>query len=66
MTRKTVTVFGATGTAGSACVDELIRQAQFNVQVLERKGGQQERRSMGPRTARTKSAGAMRNGPARA
>jgi uncharacterized protein YbjT (DUF2867 family) len=48
MTRKTVTVFGATGTAGSACVDELIRQAQFNVQVLERKGGQQERRSMGP------------------
>ena len=32
MSRKTVTVFGATGTAGSACVDELIRQDQFNVQ----------------------------------
>ena len=40
MTRKTVTVFGATGTAGSACVDELIRQDQFNVQVLARKEGQ--------------------------
>ena len=48
MTRKTVTVFGATGTAGSACVDELIRQGQFNVQVLARKGGQQEKTSMGP------------------
>src|SRR5512145_1119540 len=48
MTRKTVTVFGATGTAGSACVDELIQQGQFNVQVLARKGGQQEKTSIGP------------------
>jgi uncharacterized protein YbjT (DUF2867 family) len=37
--KKTVIVFGATGTAGSACVDELIRQQEFNVQVLARKGG---------------------------
>jgi uncharacterized protein YbjT (DUF2867 family) len=45
MTKKTVTVFGATGTAGSACVDELVRQRHFNVQVLARRSGQQERRS---------------------
>ncbi len=44
-TRKTVTVFGATGTAGSACVEELIRQQVFDVQVLARKRGQQEKRS---------------------
>ena len=43
--KKTVTVFSATGTAGSACVDELIRQQEFNVQVLARKSGQQEKRS---------------------
>ena len=48
MSRKTVTVFGATGTAGSACVDELIRQDQFKVQVLARKSGQLEKTSMGP------------------
>ena len=45
MTRKTVTVFGATGTAGSACVEELIRLQTFDVQVLARKRGQQEKRS---------------------
>ena len=45
MTGKTVTVFGATGTAGSACVEELIRLGTFNVQVLARKPGQQEKRS---------------------
>jgi uncharacterized protein YbjT (DUF2867 family) len=45
VTRKTVTVFGATGTAGSACVEELIRLGTFNVQVLARKSGQQEKRS---------------------
>jgi uncharacterized protein YbjT (DUF2867 family) len=48
MSRKTVTVFGATGTAGSACVDEPIRQDQFKAQVLARKGGQLEKTSMGP------------------
>jgi len=42
---KTVTVFGATGTAGNACVEELIRLRTFNVQVLARKSGQQEKRS---------------------
>jgi uncharacterized protein YbjT (DUF2867 family) len=45
MTGKTVTVFGATGTAGSACVEELIRMQTFKVQVLARKRGQQEKRS---------------------
>jgi uncharacterized protein YbjT (DUF2867 family) len=44
---KTVTVFGATGTAGSACVDELIRQQRFKVRVLVRKAGQQERATSG-------------------
>ena len=43
--KRTVTVFSATGTAGSACVDELIRMQTFNVQVLARKHGQQEKRS---------------------
>ncbi len=45
--RKTVTVFGATGTAGSACVEELIRQDVFDVQVLARKPGQAEKTSTG-------------------
>jgi uncharacterized protein YbjT (DUF2867 family) len=45
--RKTVTVFGATGAAGSACVEELIRQGTFQVQVLVRKPGQQEKTSTG-------------------
>jgi uncharacterized protein YbjT (DUF2867 family) len=45
--QKTVTVFGATGTAGGACVEELIRQGLFKVRVLARKGGQQERSSSG-------------------
>jgi uncharacterized protein YbjT (DUF2867 family) len=48
MSRKTVTVHGATGVAGSACVDELVRQQHFNVCLLARKGGQQERTSFGP------------------
>ncbi|MCX7168906.1 MAG: NmrA family NAD(P)-binding protein [Proteobacteria bacterium] len=47
MTRKTVTVFGATGTVGVACVDELIRQKLFDVCVLARKPGQQERATNG-------------------
>lgn len=45
--KKTVTVFGATGVAGSACVDELIKQQVFNVRVLVRSAGQQERSTMG-------------------
>jgi len=45
--KKTVTVFAATGVAGSACVEELLRQQQFNVRVLVRKGGQQEKSSSG-------------------
>jgi len=45
---KTVTVFAATGVAGSACVDELIAQGVFNPQVLVRKEGQQEKSSFRP------------------
>lgn len=45
--KKTVTVFGATGVAGSACVDELLKQGVFKVQVLSRKTGQAERSTMG-------------------
>lgn len=44
--RKTVTVFGATGTAGSACVDELIEQKLFDVQVLVRMGRDTDRSTM--------------------
>ena len=45
--KKTVTVFAATGVAGSACVEELLRQDVFKVQVLARKSGQQEKSSSG-------------------
>lgn len=45
--RKTVTVFAASGVAGSACVEELIRQDLFNVRVLVRKAGLQEKSSSG-------------------
>ena len=45
--KKTVTVFAATGVAGSACVEELLHQGVFNVQVLARRSGQQEKSSSG-------------------
>jgi uncharacterized protein YbjT (DUF2867 family) len=45
--KKTVTVFAATGVAGTACVNELIRQNVFKVRVLRRKAGQQEKSSSG-------------------
>jgi uncharacterized protein YbjT (DUF2867 family) len=45
--RQTVTVFAATGTAGSACVDELLRQQHFNVRILSRAAGQPEKTSTG-------------------
>ncbi|WP_223123199.1 NmrA family NAD(P)-binding protein [Aquipseudomonas alcaligenes] len=48
MSKKTVTVFAATGTAGRACVEELIRQDVFNVQVLVRKSGMVEKTSVNP------------------
>ncbi|HEX9208251.1 MAG TPA: NmrA family NAD(P)-binding protein [Steroidobacteraceae bacterium] len=44
---KTVTVFAATGVAGSACVEELLRQQVFEVRVLARKDGLLERSSSG-------------------
>lgn len=47
MANKTVTVFGATGVAGVACVNEFIRQGAFDVRVLARKPGQSERSSSG-------------------
>jgi hypothetical protein len=46
-TRKTVTVFGATGIAGSAGVDEPIRQDCLHVQVLARRTDQQEKALFG-------------------
>ena len=45
--RKTVTVFAATGVAGSACVEELLRQDLFDVRILVRRSGMQERSSSG-------------------
>jgi uncharacterized protein YbjT (DUF2867 family) len=44
---KTVTVFAASGTAGQACVNELLDHPDFNVRVLKRKPGQQEKTSSG-------------------
>lgn len=44
---KTVTVFAASGTAGRACVDGLLEHPDFNVRVLKRKPGQQEKSSSG-------------------
>ncbi len=48
--KKTITVFGATGTAGSACVDELLLQGVFQPRVLVRK-----RRPGLPRKLQTKN-----------
>ena len=45
--RKTVTVFAATGVAGSACVEELLRQDVFDVRILARKVGLAEKSSSG-------------------
>ena len=47
MSKKTVTIFGATGTAGAACVNAFINHELFDVNVLARKPGQQERSSSG-------------------
>ncbi|MCK5769436.1 NmrA family NAD(P)-binding protein [Algiphilus sp.] len=44
---KTVTVFAASGTAGQACVNAFIDHPDFEVQVLKRKPGQQEKSSSG-------------------
>ena len=44
---KTVTVFAASGTAGRACVDSLLEHPDFDVRVLKRKPGQQEKSSSG-------------------
>jgi uncharacterized protein YbjT (DUF2867 family) len=51
MKRKVVTVFAATGVAGSACVEELLAQGVFDVRVLARRDGLEEKSSSGvPRT----------------
>lgn len=47
MTRKTVTVFSATGVAGTACVEELLAQDLFDVRVLLRQGDAPEKSSLG-------------------
>ncbi|CAE6920456.1 NmrA domain-containing protein [Pseudomonas marincola] len=53
---KTVTVYGATGVAGSACVDELIDQGLFNIQVLLRQGQDRDRSTLGARAQSDKQA----------
>lgn len=40
---KTVTVFAASGTVGRACVNELLEHPEFEVRVLKRKEGQQDK-----------------------
>lgn len=47
--KKTVTLYGATGVAGSACVDEMLTQGLFNVRVLVRQGQDRDRSTMGTR-----------------
>ena len=44
---RTVTVFAASGTAGQACVNELLEHADFEVRILRRKPGQEEKSSSG-------------------
>lgn len=45
--RKTIMVVAATGSVGRACVDELIRQDIFNVEVLVRDAQEEEKSSSG-------------------
>ncbi|WP_339485442.1 NmrA family NAD(P)-binding protein [Pseudomonas sp. EL_65y_Pfl2_R95] len=47
--KKTVTLYGATGVAGSACVDEMLDQGLFNIRVLVRQGQDRDRSTMGAR-----------------
>ena len=54
--RKTVTVFAATGVAGSACVEELLRQDVFDVRILARKVGHAEKSSSGSPPAGSQNA----------
>ncbi len=44
---KTVTVFAPSGTAGQACVNELLSHPEFEVRLLKRKSGQEEKSSSG-------------------
>lgn len=48
--KKTVTIYGATGVAGSACVDEMLELGQFEVQVLLRQGQDRDRSTLGARS----------------
>lgn len=48
--KKNVMVFSATGVAGSACVDEMIRMDTYNVFILQRSSGQVEKTSYRPIT----------------
>ena len=47
MSKKIVTIFGATGAAGVACVNEFIEHELFNINVLVRQSGQTETSSSG-------------------
>ncbi|MDH0893248.1 MULTISPECIES: NmrA family NAD(P)-binding protein [unclassified Pseudomonas] len=54
--RKTVTLYGATGVAGSACVEEMLEQDLFEVQVLLRQGQDRDRSTLGGRAEADKQA----------
>ncbi|MDF3936438.1 NmrA family NAD(P)-binding protein [Pseudomonas citronellolis] len=54
--KKTVTVYGATGVAGSACVEEMLAQGLFDVQVLLRQGQDRDRSTLGARADTEKQA----------
>lgn len=54
--KKTVTVYGATGVAGSACVEEMLEQGLFNVQVLLRQGQDRDCSTLGARGEADKQA----------
>jgi len=54
--KKTVTVYGATGVAGSACVEEMLAQGLFDVQVLLRQGQDRDRSTLGARADAEKQA----------
>ena len=44
---KTVTVFAASGIAGQACVNGLLEHPDFDVRILRRKPGQEEKSTSG-------------------
>ncbi len=52
--KKSVMVFSATGVAGTACVDEMLRMGSYQVVILQRSSGQLEKTSYRPITDQDK------------